>query len=153
MASIKVATGIKTYDVEDQYGNVRGQIKFNPSDINFIDRLTQMESKLDKYMSEYDKLQDEVVDDKTEQSEAQKALAALSFYDSQVKRLVNETFDDDNLSKVIFGNESAFNIFEGQTFIERFIDGVLPIIKKDVEAATKNIDKHVSKYTAQIHEK
>lgn len=155
MASIKVATGLKTYDVEDQYGNVRGQIRFNPSDINFINRLTQMEEKLTGYINEYDKLQDEVVAGATsdERSEAVQALAALAFYDKQTKAVINETFGDENLADVVFGGENAFNIFEGQTFIERFLEGVLPIIKADVEAATNDINKHVSKYTAQIHEK
>lgn len=156
MASIKVATGIKTYDVEDQAGNVRGQIKFNPSDINFIKRLTEMESKLNEYMSAYDDLHKEVEEaepSESEESEAMKALAALNFYDIQAKKVIDETFDDSNLSNVIFGNESCFNILDGKTFIERFLDGVLPIIKADVQEATKNINAHVNKYTAQIHEK
>ena len=156
MASIKIATGIKTYDVEDQNGNVRGQIKFNPSDINFIKRLTEMEDKLDEYMSKYSELNNEVVSSPESddvESEAMKALAALDFYDRQAKRVINETFDDEHLSDVIFGSESCFNILNGETFVERFLDGVIPVIKADVEKAAKNINDKVSKYTAQIHEK
>lgn len=156
MASIKIATGVKTYDVEDQNGNVRGQIKFNPSDINFIKRLTEMEDKLDEYMSKYSELNNDVVsspESDNVESEAMKALAALNFYDKQAKKVINETFDDDHLSDVIFGSESCFNILNGETFMERFLNGVIPVIKEDVEKATKNINEHVSKYTAQIHEK
>lgn len=156
MASIKIATGVKTYDVEDQNGNVRGQIKFNPSDINFIKRLTEMESKLNEYMSTYDELNKEVVsgsESEDVESESMKALAALNFYDMQAKKVINETFADEHLSDVIFGSESCFNILNGETFMERFLNGVIPVIKEDVEKATKNINTHVSKYTAQIHEK
>jgi predicted PolB exonuclease-like 3'-5' exonuclease len=156
MASIKIATGIKTYDVEDQNGNVRGQIKFNPSDINFIKRLTEMEDKLNEYMSKYSELNNDVIsspESDNVESEAMKSLAALNFYDKQAKKVINETFDDDHLSDVIFGSESCFNILNGETFMERFLNGVIPVIKEDVEKATKNINEHVSKYTAQIHEK
>jgi predicted PolB exonuclease-like 3'-5' exonuclease len=156
MASIKIATGIKTHDVEDQNGNVRGQIKFNPSDINFIKRLTEMEDKLNEYMSKYSELNNDVIsspESDNVESEAMKSLAALNFYDKQAKKVINETFDDDHLSDVIFGSESCFNILNGETFMERFLNGVIPVIKEDVEKATKNINEHVSKYTAQIHEK
>ena len=161
MASIKIATGVKTYDIEDQFGNVRGQLKFNPSDMNFVSRLAQLESKLTSYLDEYSKLADELSQTPSTESqdvsdelysEAQKILATLSYYDIQVKKVINETFNDDNLSKIVFGDESAFNIFEGQTFLHRFLDGVMPIIKADVEAATAQINERTAKYTAQLHE-
>ena len=36
MASIKIETGLKTYDIEDEHGNIRGQITLNPKDIGFF---------------------------------------------------------------------------------------------------------------------
>jgi predicted PolB exonuclease-like 3'-5' exonuclease len=115
-----------------------------------------MEDKLNEYMSKYSELNNDVIsspESDNVESEAMKSLAALNFYDKQAKKVINETFDDDHLSDVIFGSESCFNILNGETFMERFLNGVIPVIKEDVEKATKNINEHVSKYTAQIHEK
>jgi hypothetical protein len=154
MASIKIATGIKSYDIEDQYGNVRGQISFNPSDLNFINRLADMENKINKYMSEYEKKRSLTVSDESVASDSDSGLEALdeiSFYDAQIKRVIDETFDD-NVSEIIFGKESCFNMYRGKTFVERFIESILPVIEKDTDVALKSMEKHVSKYTSQKHE-
>lgn len=159
MASIKIATGVKSYDVEDQNGNIRGQISFNPSDVNFINRLISMEDRLNSYLDEYDKLSDKFIqnesieaedtDNKT--NEARRILDEITFYDAKIKQAIDETFDYE-VSDIIFGKESAFNIFEGKMFVERFIDSVMPIIKSDIEQASADIEKHIGKYTAHKFE-
>lgn len=159
MASIKIATGLKTYDVEDQNGNIRGQISFNPSDVNFINRLISMEDRLNSYLDEYDNLSDkfvqnestEVVDIDSKTLEAHRILDEITFYDKKIKQAIDETFDY-NVSSVIFGSESAFNMFEGKMFVERFLDSVMPIIKSDIEKANSDIEKHIEKYTAHKFE-
>ena len=156
MASIKIATGLKTYDIEDQNGNVRGQISFNPSDMNFIKRLASMEDKLNEYLKEYTDVTDDIVDSEATESQADdmiKSLELIVDYDTQVKRIINETFEDDRVSDVVFGKENCFNIYNGKTFVERFIDGIVPVIKTDVEAASKELDDKMSKYTAHTYEK
>lgn len=149
MASIKIATGIKTYDIEDQEGNVRGQMKFNPSDVNFIKRLSEMEAKIDDYLEAYANRSAELGDD---ESNMETILNELVDYDRAIKTIINETFEDENLSNVVFGTESCFNIYNGKTFVERFVEGIVPVIKEDVEKATASIDDKISKYTAQKFE-
>ena len=39
MASIKIETGLKTYDIEDEHGNIRGQITLKNSLTYRIQRL------------------------------------------------------------------------------------------------------------------
>lgn len=52
MANIKIETGLKVYDIEDENGNVRGQISFNPSDMNFFERAEKIKEKINELMDE-----------------------------------------------------------------------------------------------------
>ena len=64
MASIKISTGLKVYDIEDENGNVRGQISFNPSDMNFYTRANDMVDNMDKWTLELEELNDSELTEK-----------------------------------------------------------------------------------------
>lgn len=159
MASIKIATGVKSFDIEDQYGNVLGQLRFNPSDLDFINRFTKLESCLKHYVSEFSKQQDEFeradnsdVDDEFGLTEAEKIFATFSFYSDKIKEQINATFEDDNLSNIIFGKENVFNFYNGNTYLTNFLEGVIPIVKDSVENEAKKLEEHTAKYTAHKFE-
>ena len=138
MASIKVSTGLKVYDIEDENGNVRGQISFNPSDLGFYDRATQF----------YDDMQTMV--DSIENDDSIVGMEKVSAADKMMKEKLNQLFDDENASKVVFGNQNCFNTLNGVSFVERFLNAFMPIIKKEFEKKKKNSQKRVEKYTKAV---
>lgn len=138
MASIKVSTGLKVYDIEDENGNVRGQISFNPSDLGFYDRATQF----------YDDMQTMI--DSIENDDSIVGMEKVSAADKMMKEKLNQLFDDENASKVVFGNQNCFNTLNGVSFVERFLNAFMPIIKKEFEKEQKNSQKRVEKYTKVV---
>lgn len=143
MASIKISTGLKVYDIEDENGNVRGQISFNPSDMNFYTRANDMVDNMDKWTLELEGLNDSEL---TEKDIADK----VKELDARVKEEINQLFDDENASDVVFGNQNVFNTLNGVSFVERFLTAFMPIIKKEFEKEQKKSDERVSKYTKQV---
>ena len=138
MASIKVSTGLKVYDIEDENGNVRGQISFNPSDLGFYDRATQF----------YDDMQTMV--DSIENDDSIVGMEKVSAADKMMKEKLNQLFDDENASKVVFGNQNCFNTLNGVSFVARFLNAFMPIIKKEFEKEQKSSQKRVEKYTKAV---
>ena len=141
MASIKVSTGLKVYDIEDENGNVRGQISFNPSDLGFYDRATQF----------YDDMQTMI--DSIENDDSIVGMEKVSAADKVMKEKLNQLFDDENASKVVFGNQNCFNTLNGVSFVERFLNAFMPIIKKEFEKEKKNSQKRIEKYTQGVGDK
>ena len=138
MASIKVLTGLKVYDIEDENGNVRGQISFNPSDLGFYDRATQF----------YDDMQTMI--ESIENDDSIVGMEKVSAADKAMKEKLNQLFDDENASKVVFGNQNCFNTLNGVSFVERFLNAFMPIIKKEFEKEKKNSQKRIEKYTQGV---
>lgn len=138
MASIKVSTGLKVYDIEDENGNVRGQISFNPSDLGFYDRATQF----------YDDMQTMI--ESIENDDSIVGMEKVSAADKAMKEKLNQLFDDENASKVVFGNQNCFNTINGVSFVERFLNAFMPIIKKEFEKEQKSSQKRVEKYTKAV---
>ena len=138
MSSIKVATGLKVYDIEDENGNVRGQISFNPSDLGFYDRATQF----------YNDMQTMI--DSIENDDSIVGMEKVSAADKMMKEKLNQLFDDENASKVVFGNQNCFNTLNGVSFVERFLNAFMPIIKKEFEKEQKNSQKRIEKYTKAV---
>ena len=138
MASIKVSTGLKVYDIEDENGNVRGQISFNPSDLGFYDRAAQF----------YDDMQTMI--DSIENDDSIVGMEKVSAAHKMMKEKLNQLFDDENASKVVFGNQNCFNTLNGVSFVERFLNAFMPIIKKDFEKEPKNSQKRIEKYTKAV---
>lgn len=138
MASIKVSTGLKVYDIEDENGNVRGQISFNPSDLGFYDRATQF----------YDDMQTMI--ESIENDDSIVGMEKVSAADKAMKEKLNQLFDDENASKVVFGNQNCFNTLNGVSFVERFLNAFMPIIKKEFEKEQKSSQKRIEKYTKAV---
>lgn len=143
MSSIKISTGLKVYDIEDENGNVRGQISFNPSDMNFYTRANDMVDNMDKWTLDLEELNDSEL---TEKDIADK----VKELDARVKEEINQLFDDENASAVVFGNQNVFNTLNGVSFVERFLTAFMPIIQKEFEKEQKKSNERVSKYTKQV---
>ena len=136
MAKLTINTGIKVLDIEDERGNVRGQISVNTSDANLYPRAQALIKNIENYLSEID--------------DSEQDAKLINSIDIKLKEEINVLFDDPNCSNVVFGNQNCLNTLNGVTFVERFLTAILPIIKDDIEAEAKKSAENISKYTSQV---
>lgn len=142
MAQIKLETGLKTYDIVDEKGNIRGQISFNPTDANLMERASRAGKIIDDCFDDLRNFKD----DATEQ-EIQEKMVEI---DNIIKDAINMLFDDDNASQVVFGSQNCLNTLNGVTFVERFITAMMPVIQKEIADEQKKSQKKIQKYTTSV---
>lgn len=142
MASIKVETGLKTYDIEDENGNIRGQITINPSDVNFIPRARQMKDAIQEHVKKAEELA------KKEGLTEDDIIAQIASIDADIKAEINKLFNA-NVSSIIFGEQSCLNTLNGISFVERFMTAVMPIIEAEFAEEQRKSAERVNKYVSQ----
>lgn len=140
MSSFKINTGIKTYDIENENGEIIGAIRINTTDMNMFHRAKETQKRIKQMV-------DEVTKNVTTDDDV---INATYECDQKIKAEINQLFDDDNLSNVVFGNQSCLNTLNGITFVERFLDMVMPTIQADFQAEMKKSNDRVKKYTSQV---
>ena len=136
MATIKINTGIKVFDIEDENGQIRGQIKIDPSDVNLYPRALKLIENIESY-------KDGIADDADD-------IQLITEIDQKIKAEINALFDDENCSDVVFGNKNCLSTLNGITFVERFLTAILPIIKKEADKEAEKSKKRIEKYTSQV---
>lgn len=141
MASLKVETGVKTYDIEDETGNVTGTIRINTTDINMLNRAKETQANIQKIVDDMKNINADDVEKLAEITEKT---------DKAIKNEINVLFDDENLSKAVFGNQSCLNTLNGVTFVERFLNVVMPVIYADFGKEHEKSMELVNKYTSQV---
>lgn len=133
---IVINDGYKTYDIENQHGEVLGQFSFNPSDTNIVKRHAEVIKSL------------EVI---AFPQNADKDLEnALNEVEKIVYEKINYLFGAD-VAKDFFSIMGPFSPTEnGQFFIESVIDAIGQAIQietgKRVDKIKGKIRKHTSKY-------
>ena len=141
MASIKIETGLKTYDIEDEHGNIRGQITINPKDMSFFGKAQKMRDTILHYMDDID-----ITDQSKDENEIVKLFDDT---DNMIKAEIDKLFGD-GTSTVIFGSQSSLSTINGVTFVERFMTAFMPIIQKEFQTELDNSSARVNKYTSQV---
>lgn len=139
MAKIKIETGIKVYDIENERGEIIGQLKFNPSDINLHFRLEKFEQKC---MEIQDYIQDALAKCENN-SDIMKAVIAQA--DNDFKKEIDEVFGKGS-SQNIFGVQNVFNSFEGKTYMQRFLEAIIPVVRADIEEYNSYKAKKIERY-------
>lgn len=143
MANFKINTGIKTYDIENENGEVIGAIRINTTDMNIFHRAKETQERIKQMIEEVTK--NVTTDDDV--------ISAMHECDMKIKVEINQLFDDENLSNVVFGNQSCLNTLNGITFVERFLDMVMPTIQADLQAEMQKSNDRVKKYTSQVNDR
>lgn len=142
MSVVKIETGIKVYDIADERGVVRGTVSFNPSDINFPIRAENFIKNVNELIEQAESIPEDLAEEEISKT--------IEDFDVKIKKEVDVLFDDDNASSVVFGNQNCLNTSKGITFIERFIEAFMPIIKKEIAEETKKSSERVKKYVKQV---
>lgn len=141
MASIKIETGLKTYDIEDEHGNIRGQITLNPKDIGFFNRAQKMRDKILHYMDSIDWNNNDKTDDEI--------LIIFDTTDKIIKKEIDDLFGQ-GTSDIIFGTQSSLSTINGISFVERFLTTFMPIIESEFKEELKNSSNRIDKYVSQV---
>lgn len=142
MSVVKIETGVKVYDIADERGVVRGTVAFNPSDINFPIRAENFIKNVTELIEKAESIPEDLTEEEISKT--------IEDFDVKIKKEVDVLFDDDNASKVVFGNQNCLNTSKGITFIERFLEAFMPIIKKEIAEETKKSSERVKKYVKQV---
>ena len=141
MASIKIETGLKTYDIEDENGNIRGQITLNPKDMGFFNRAQKMRDKILHYMDSIDWNNNDKTDDEI--------LIIFDTTDKIIKKEIDDLFGQ-GTSDIIFGTQSSLSTINGISFVERFLTTFMPIIESEFKEELKNSSNRIDKYVSQV---
>lgn len=139
MEKIKISSNAKEYLLVDENDNELGVVRVDVTDFGFFNRAKEAEKNITEIMERMEQLQ-------RQHMETEEAFEQLAVYDKEVKEQLNMMFDYD-VSSVVFGNKNCLSIGNGETFVARFMNAILPVIKKDIEKEQKKSVQKMSKYT------
>lgn len=142
MASIKIETGLKIYDIEDEHGNIKGQITINPKDMSFFGKAQKMRNTILHYIDNID------INDKNKSEED--FIKIFDDTDIMIKNEIDNLFGK-NTSAIIFGSQSSLSTLNGITFVERFLTAFIPIIQQEFQNEINNSTSRIEKYTNQVN--
>ncbi len=135
---IKVSNGTKTYDLVNEEGKVLGQLTFNPSDTNILERHAEVIRQLDKMKVDFSK-------------SVRKTTITEDL--EEIDRIVYEKIDyllNADVSKTLFSVMGPFSLLaNGQFYVEHVLDVLGKVIQKDGNAKAKKINDKIKKYTAK----
>ena len=137
--TITINNGLKVYDIADQDGRILGQICFNPSDANILERHSKVVSDLEKIESEISSNDNKSIEESYEAA----------------NKLVCEKLDyllGADVSKTIFSIMGPFSPLDnGQFFVENVIDAIGMVISAETGARVKKINSKIQKHTSKYH--
>lgn len=136
MERITIATGKKKYEIVDENNKTLGIISFNPADFNFYSRVQNFLQEINGILGKI-----ETADENN--------IGIISKVDKELKQRLNELFDDKNLSRVVFGEQSCLNRLNGETFLERFVAAIMPIIETEMKKEMEKSNDRISKYVGE----
>jgi len=128
-------------------GDENKVIVFSPADFGIIERINDAYHMID----EVSKLNEdiELKADGSPVDELGKAAEVVKNFRETINKAINHIFGSD-VASVAFGNQSPLSLVGGVPLYQRFMEVVIPVIKKEIETEMKASQKRVSKYTSQV---
>lgn len=144
MKDLSFDEGYKEFSINGDENRV---IMFNPSDLAIIKRLEEAKNKISESMAIKDDI--ELDNEGKPVDSLENYSKVISHIDNVIKEQINYIFDSD-VANVVFGNQSPLANIKGKPLYERFMESVMPEIKKAVEEEAKESRKRVAKYTKVV---
>ena len=144
MKDLSFDEGYKEFSINGDENRV---IRFNPSDMAIIKRLEEAKNKISESMAIKDDI--ELDNEGKPINSLENYSKVISHIDNVIKEQINYIFDSD-VANVVFGNQSPLANIKGKPLYERFMESVMPEIKKAVEEEAKESRKRVAKYTKVV---
>ena len=143
MQNLRIDDGLKEFTINGDKNKV---IRFNPADLNLLDRLDQAETAIEKAQDELEK---DISLDASGKPERQEDIEFMRKVNKLIKDQIDFIFDAE-VSDVVFGNQSPLSSVKGKPFFERFFDAVKPILEKEITKEREASQKRISKYTGRV---
>lgn len=144
MAEITFSTGVVEMSV-----NGKRTIRFNPSDIGFMDTLYALMAKVESIENDSQKKREN-------QSDPAKIFDSFRASDKKMRDAVDAVFGD-GFCDDVFSGVRLVALVDGLTVLENFIFAVIDqmdeSVKANMEARNAKIEKYTAKYKARRHEK
>lgn len=137
---MKLSTGKVKFPIEFDNGD-KDFIYFNPNDPDLCVRLMNFQDRITEKMKEFDDIE---LNSEGKSKENSMADIFTKFQDILFKEL-DIAFGSD-VSKVVFKHCSPFAIVDGKFFILQFIEAVKPEIEKHISKATADVEKKMAKH-------
>lgn len=141
--NINFDDGVKTFEINNDPNRV---IKFNPSDLNLINRLAEAEKKIKE-------LVEEAKEFKTTSKDTMALFNKLNETEKECREQFNYIFGEE-YDHIVFGQQSIFSVSKGKTIMENFVDALLeevsPILKEEQAKFDKNVSKYKEQYDRDI---
>ena len=141
--NISFDEGVKEYTINNDPDRV---LRINTSDISLLTRADEAEKNIDAFMKRYNNIK--INPDGTADADDETALQAVKEITEYVREQIDYIFNAP-VCKIAFGNTNPLSTYKGVTLYERFLNGVMPIIKADIEAENKEAQKRAEKYTKE----
>ncbi len=135
--SINLEEGYKEFNINGDQNRV---IKFNPTDFAIIERA----QKARKEITEASKT---LKDD--ENGDIEKTAELIEKAGNIIREKIDYIFNYP-VSDIVFELQSPLAINGGATLAERFIEGAMPIIQKEIEEEQKKSKSKIEKYTKRV---
>ena len=129
MASIKIETGIKTYDIVNENDELLCKIKINASDISLLSEIYKLQETIQLYLNKF------------EDADIDKMYDTMVECETGIKKAIDNVFGE-GTSENVFKSQSIFSEYEGTSFLERFVSSILDTLANDIkENEQKKLEK------------
>ena len=137
MRKLKFSDGLEEYRLND-----RVTVRFNPTDVGFLEKLSHTFEQLDSLQDEVRKSRDSITDDR-------EVFPVVRELDAKMRGVINELFGDD-VCTPLFGSVNLFASSGGlplwANLLIAITDEVQSAMKGEFAAREKRIAKYVEKY-------
>ena len=137
MRELKFSDGLEEYRLND-----RVTVRFNPTDVGFLEKLSHTFEQLDSLQDEVQKSRDSITDDR-------EVFPIVRELDAKMRGVINELFGDD-VCTPLFGSVNLFASSGGlplwANLLLAITDEVQSAMKGELAAREKRIAKYVEKY-------
>ena len=137
MRELKFSDGLEEYRLND-----RVTVRFNPTDVGFLEKLSRTFDRLDSLQDEVRKSRDSITDDR-------EVFPIVRELDAKMRDVINELFGDD-VCTPLFGSVNLFASSGGRPLWANLLlaitDEVQSSMSSELAAREKRIAKYVEKY-------
>ena len=137
MRELKFSDGLEEYRLND-----RVTVRFNPTDVGFLEKLSRTFDRLDSLQDEVRKSRDSITDDR-------EVFPIVRELDAKMRGVINELFGDD-VCTPLFGSVNLFASSGGlplwANLLLAITDEVQSSMSSELAAREKRIAKYVEKY-------
>ena len=137
MRELKFSDGLEEYRLND-----RVTVRFNPTDVGFLEKLSHTFDRLDSLQDEVRKSRDSITDDR-------EVFPIARELDAKMRDVINELFGDD-VCTPLFGSVNLFASSGGlplwANLLLAITDEVQSAMKGELDKREARIAKYVEKY-------